>query len=310
MKKLISIVIPCFNEEENIEIIYSRLSDEMSKLNAYDFEVIFIDNSSTDSTVEILKKIALSDLRIKIIVNIRNFGYLRSPYWAMMQTSGSAVIGMACDLQDPPELICEFINHWEKGWKLVLATKPVSYTNPIVNFFRKTYYRFLNKISRVEIIKDTTGFGLYDKVVIDEIRKVDDPYPYIRGLISEFGYPVKTIPFDQPRRKKGISKNNFFTLFDLAMLGIVSHSKLPIRLATFLGIILSVSSFCVSIYYLIMKLLDWNAFPIGIAPLGIGIFFTMGLLFIFIGLLGEYIGSIHTYLQKRPVVIEKERINF
>ncbi|AGG32896.1 glycosyl transferase family 2 [beta proteobacterium CB] len=310
MSKLISILTPCFNESGNIEELYSRICRSIDSLTQYDFEIIFIDNSSEDDTVEILKKMAVKDHRIKIIVNQRNFGYLRSPYWGMMQTRGMATIAMSSDLQDPPELIPAFLAEWERGWKVVLATKPVSYTNPLLHFVRRLYYKMLDGISDIKLVRDATGFGLYDKEVLDQVRNIADPYPYLRGMICEFGYPIKTLPFEQPRRKSGISKNNFYILFDLAMLGIVSHSMLPLRLATFVGIGFGVFSFIVGAYYLLMKLLYWDAFVLGLAPLVVGFFFVSSLLLIFIGLLGEYIGSIHTYVRNRPVVIEKERINF
>jgi dolichol-phosphate mannosyltransferase len=227
-----------------------------------------------------------------------------------LQTTGDATVYLASDLQDPPELIPKFLEQWEKGWQVVLAVKPVSQTNFLVHRLRKMYYGLLQRISDVEIIQESTGFGLYDHKVIQELRKIQDPYPFLRGLICELGFPILTIPFAQPRRLRGITKNNFYSLFDIAMLGIISHSKVPIRLATFFGLILGLFSFCVALYYTIMKLLYWDSFPMGLAPLTIGFFLLMSLVFIFIGLLGEYIASIHTYIQQRPIVIEKERINF
>jgi dolichol-phosphate mannosyltransferase len=310
MSKLISILTPCFNESGNVEELYARICKSIDSLTQYDFEMIFIDNSSEDNTVEILNKMAAKDHRIKIIVNQRNFGYLRSPYWGMMQTQGMATIAMSSDLQDPPELIPLFLDEWERGWKVVLATKPVSYTNPLLHFIRRLYYKMLDSISDIKLVRDATGFGLYDKEVLDQVRKIADPYPYLRGMICEFGYPIKTLSFEQPQRKSGKSKNNFYILFDLAMLGIVSHSMLPLRLATFVGIGFGVFSFMIGAYYLLMKLLYWDAFVLGLAPLVIGFFFVSSLLLIFIGLLGEYIASIHTFVRNRPIVIEKERINF
>ncbi|MDP3122714.1 glycosyltransferase family 2 protein [Polynucleobacter sp.] len=310
MSKLISILTPCFNESGNVEELYARILSVIEPLKQYEFEIIFIDNSSEDDTVEILRKMATLDKRIKVIINQRNFGYLRSPYWGMMQTSGEATIAMSSDLQDPPELIPSFLAEWEKGWKVVLATKPVSYTNPWMHLVRRTYYHILDGISDIKLVKDATGFGLYDKVVLDQIRNIADPYPYLRGMICEFGYPIKTLPFEQPRRRSGISKNNFYILFDLAMLGIVSHSILPLRLATFFGLGIGLFSFLIGVYYLVMKLVYWDSFSLGLAPLVVGFFFINSFLFIFIGLLGEYIGSLHTFAKNRPVVIEKERINF
>ena len=309
-KKLISLISPCFNEEESIAELYERVCRVMSPFADYDFEYIFIDNASTDGTVAALKGIAAKDRRVKIIVNTRNFGHIRSPYWGILQTSGEATIYLASDLQDPPELIGEFIKSWEEGYKVVLATKPVSAANPVMHFLRMSYYRVLDKISSIALLKDTTGFGLYDKEVLDHLRAIGDPYPYLRGLICELGYEVKCIPFIQPRRMQGISKKNIYSLYDIAMLGVVSHSMVPIRLASLLGFVLGSVSVTLAVIFLILKLAYWNSFPIGIAPLVIGMFLMFGVVLLFIGLLGEYIGSIHTYVQRRPVVVERERVNF
>jgi len=309
-KKLISFISPCFNEEENVGELYERVCRAMDAFPDYAFEYVFIDNASTDGTVAALKGIAAKDHCVKIIVNTRNFGHIRSPYWGILQTSGEATIYLASDLQDPPELIGEFIKSWEDGYKVVLATKPVSATNPVTHFFRKTYYRILDKISDIPLIKDTTGFGLYDKVVLDQIRAINDPYPYFRGLICELGYEVKCIPFAQPRRMRGISKNNLYSLYDIAMLGVVSHSLVPIRLASLMGFVLGGISVMVAFAFLILKLVYWDSFPIGFAPIVIGMFLMFGVILLFIGLLGEYIGSIHTYAQRRPIVVERERVNF
>lgn len=310
MKPLISIVSPCYNEAENIGELYKQICNATLPLTQYQFEFIFIDNCSSDDTVNLLKCIASMDKRVKIIVNIRNFGHIRSPYWAMMQSSGNATIFIASDLQDPPSMIPQFISEWEKGWRIVMAIKPESQTNFLMHFFRKIYYRFLDNISEVSIIKDATGFGIYDKIILDHIRKIQDPYPYFRGLVCDLGYPIKTIKFNQPKRARGISKNNIFSLYDIAILGVISHSIAPIRAAGILGFIMGASSIFVAFIYIILKLLFWQDFPIGLAPLIIGFFFMFGLLFIFIGLLGEYVGSIHTYVRNRPIVVEKERINF
>lgn len=307
---LISIVTPCFNEEENVEELYRRVKSAVSDLNKYRFELIFIDNASQDRTVEKLRALAASDSSVKIIINARNFGHIRSPYYGILQSRGVATIYLASDLQDPPEMIPEFIGHWEKGYKLVMAVKPTSQGNAMMHALRKTYYRNLDRISEVNILHDSTGFGLYDKQVLDDLRTIEDPYPFLRGLIAELGYPVKTIPFEQPRRLRGMTKNNLYTLYDIAWLGIVSHSKLPIRIAAFAGFAIGLLSVLVAICYLILKLAFWNSIPVGIAPLVIGVFFLFGVQFAFIGILGEYIGSILTYVQKRPIVVEKERINF
>jgi dolichol-phosphate mannosyltransferase len=309
-KKKISFISPCFNEEDNVDDLYQRISTIWCANPQFDYEFVVIDNASTDHTVEKLKAIASSDPRLKIIVNTRNFGHIRSPYWGILQTSGDATIYMASDLQDPPELALEFIKEWESGYKIVLATKPVSEGNKFVHFLRKLYYRLLDGISDIKMIRDATGFGLYDKKVLDDIRKINDPYPYLRGLICELGYPIKTIEFKQPRRVRGISKNNFYTLYDIAMLGLVSHSLVPIRIASFLGLTIGFLSILMGAGFLIAKLIWWDYFPIGVAPIAIALFGLFGLLFIFMGLLGEYIGIIQTHVSKRPIVVESERINF
>lgn len=309
MKK-ISFVSPTFNEEGNVEELYRRVSAIWTQYPQYSFEYVIIDNASTDKTVDKLRTISSLDKRVKIIVNIRNFGHIRSPYWGLLQASGDAIIYLASDLQDPPELIPDFISEWERGWQVVLAVKPISEGSKVIHLFRKTYYRTLSKISDVELINDATGFGLYAKPVIEEVRKIGDPYPYLRGLIAELGFPVKKIQFNQPRRVRGVSKNNFYTLFDIAMLGIVSHSLVPIRIASFAGILIGLLSLFMGTIFLVAKLVWWDHFPIGIAPLIIGTLGLFGLLFIFIGILGEYVGSIHTYNQRRPIVVERERINF
>ena len=310
MASLISLSIPCYNEEENVDELYRRICDATDKISQYQFEFVFIDNASEDQTVKKLTFLASKDPRVKIIVNTRNFGHIRSPYWGMMQTRGEATIALASDLQDPPELIPQFLAQWELGWKVVLAVKPRSKTNFFVHRLRRLYYQVLDGIANIELVKDATGFGLYDKKVLDEVRKISDPYPYLRGLICELGFPIKTIPFLQPRRERGLSKNNFYTLFDIAMLGIVSHSLVPIRLASISGIVIGFLSLLVAIFYTMMKLLNWYSFPVGMAPIVIGIFLLFSLLFIFIGILGEYIGSIHSYVKNRPIVVERERINF
>jgi glycosyltransferase involved in cell wall biosynthesis len=312
MKKkfLLSIVSPTFNEEKNIEEFYLRVKKVISKIKKYQFEFILIDNNSQDQTVNKLKKLAKKDPSLKIIVNLRNFGHIRSPYYGILQSSGLATIYLASDLQDPPEIIPEFIKFWEQGFKIVLGVKPKSKTSIIVHLVRKFYYRFLNLISEVKIVHDSTGFGLYDKKIINYLKFLNEPYPFLRGIISELGYKIKEISFVQPKRQQGNSKNNFFTLYDIAMLGIVNHSKIPLRICSFLGFILGFFSFLGGICFLIFKIIYWNSFPIGIAPIIISIFFLIGMILLFIGVLGEYIISIHTYVKKRPLVIEKERINF
>ena len=310
MSTLVSLSIPCYNEAENVDELYRRICNAIDALDKYTFEFVFIDNASEDETVQKLSALAARDPRVKIIVNTRNFGHIRSPYWGLMQTKGDLTISLVSDLQDPPELIPQFIAEWERGWRIVLAVKPSSKTNFLVHKLRRLYYQILDGIANVDLVRDATGFGLYDRMVLDQLRKIADPYPYLRGLICELGFPIKTISFTQPRRERGISKNNFYTLFDIAMLGIVSHSLVPIRLASICGLVIGFLSFLVAIFYTVMKLLYWDSFPIGLAPIVIGIFLLFSLLFMFIGLLGEYIGSIHSYVKNRPIVVEKERINF
>ena len=309
-RTLLSIVTPCYNEEENVDELYTQVKAAIADQAKYEFELIFIDNHSQDGTVAKLKKLAEKDPMVKIIVNTRNFGHIRSPYYGILQSRGAATIYLASDLQDPPELIPEFIRYWEEGYKLIMATKPVSKGVAWVHALRKAYCRFLDGISDISLVADSTGFGLYDREVLNQLRQINDPYPFLRGLICELGYEIKTIPFVQPRRLRGISKNNLYTLYDIAMLGIVSHSKVPIRIAAFAGFALGMLSVIAAIVFLILKLLYWDSFPMGIAPVIIAIFFLFGIQLMFIGILGEYIGSIHSYLQRRPVVVEKERINF
>ncbi len=309
-KPLLSIIAPTFNEEENIEELYDRIKKTIAPIDKYNFEIIIIDNDSQDKTQEILRKIADKDKSFKVILNNRNFGHIRSPYYGILQANGLAAIYMASDLQNPPELIPEIIDKWENGFKLVMAVKPQSEGSAAFNFLRKTYYKILDKISDISVIRDSTGFGLYDAEVIEELKKIKEPYPFMRGLICDLGYKFDTIQFIQPSRKRGITKNNFYTLYDIGMLGIISHSKFPIRFAALLGFLIGATSFLIGLIYIILKLIYWDSFPFGIAPLIIGLFFFIGLQFIFISLIGEYIGSIHTYSQNRPLVVEKERINF
>lgn len=310
MKTLISILTPTYNEEENIELLYQKIKLVQEQLPQYDFEHVFIDNCSTDNTVAILKQLAIRDKTIKIIVNIRNFGHIRSPYHGLLQTSGNCVILLVADLQDPPELILEFLKKWEAGYKIVIGIKEKSKENKLMFFIRKMFYNLISKISETDQIKNFTGFGLYDRQFIETLRQLDEPYPYFRGLISELGFNRIEIPYTQPAREKGKTKNNFYTLYDIAMLGFVNHSKLPLRLASFIGFGVSALSFLVAITYFIYKLVFWYNFSVGMAPLVIGIFFFAGIQLFFLGIIGEYIGAIFTQVKRRPLVIEKERVNF
>ena len=308
--KLISVVTQCYNEEENIDELYQRIKAQLSNKPGYCYEHIFIDNASTDQSVARVKKIALKDPAVKLIVNTRNFGHIRSPIHAIFQAKGDAIISMASDLQDPPELIGDFLDKWESGFKVVVGVKPESQETLAMSLVRKIYYNTIGKISDIQLIPNFTGFGLYDRSVIEIIRKLDDPYPYFRGLIAEIGIDYASIPFIQPRRKRGITKNNFYTLYDMAMLGITSHSKIPVRLATMVGFVLALLSLGISLTYLVLKILFWDFFTVGTAPILISIFFFASVQLLFIGIIGEYIASIHTHILKRPLVIEKERINF
>lgn len=309
MAKLISIVTPCYNEEDNVVELCDRIAAVMRSL-PYEYEHILIDNHSTDRTVERVKAVAATDPHVKLIVNARNFGHIRSPYHGILQSNGDACVLIASDLQDPPEIIIEFVRRWEEGYKTVLAVKPESEESPLMFLMRKLYYRFVTAISEVPLVKNATGAGLFDREVVQILRKIQDPYPYFRGLVCEIGFPIATVPFKQPRRKRGITKNNFYTLYDNAILGITNHSKLPLRMMTIGGFGLSLLSFATALGFLIAKLLFWNSFQLGIAPILIGMFFFFAIQMFFLGLLGEYIGAIYTHVRRVPLVVELERVNF
>lgn len=308
--KTISIVTPCFNEEANIEQLYERIKAVLVSIPQYSYEIIFIDNASTDNTVLTIKSLIKNDINVRLIVNARNFGHIRSPYYGLMQAQGDAVVLMASDLQDPPELLSEFISKWEGGFKIVAGVKTTSEESRIFFLIRKSYYALVQRIADIKLINNFTGFGLYDKEVIEIMRRLDDPYPYLRGLVCEIGFDVAEVEFNQPVRKRGITKNNFYTLYDIAMLGITSHSKVPLRLAVFAGFCLSGLSLLLAFVYLVLKLVAWDSFQFGTAPLLIGLFFFSSVQLFFLGLLGEYVGSIHTQILHRPLVVEKERVNF
>jgi glycosyltransferase involved in cell wall biosynthesis len=308
--KLISVVSSCFNEEENVDELCHRIKAVFQKMEGYDYEHIIADNASTDQTVQILRRIAGQDKRVKIIVNSRNFGHIRSPIHAILQASGEAVIAMVSDLQDPPELIPQFIEEWEKGRKIVIGVKSASEESKIFYAIRSLYYFFVKRLAEIDMVEHFTGFGLYDRQVIEILRQIDDPYPYFRGFICDIGFERSEIKYLQPMRKIGLTKNNFYTLYDLAMLGITNHSKVPLRLATFFGFLTAFVSLLVGLFYLTYKLFYWYNFEVGMAPLVIAIFFFAAVQLIFLGIIGEYVGSIHTQVQKRPLVVEKERINF
>ncbi len=309
MKKL-SIVSGCFNEAGNVEELVEKVRVAMANLKGYDYEQIIIDNSSTDDTQNILRKLAAENPKLKIIFNARNFGHIRSPYYGMMQGSGDAVIYLASDLQEPPELIPEMVKQWEDGAKAVVAIKESSDESPLFFAVRRFYYLLVEGLAEIKTIQNFTGFGLYDRVIIEYCRSLNDPYPYFRGLIAEVGLPVTRISYHQPLRKRGFTKNNLYTLYDMAMLGITNFSKVPLRLAAMLGFATALLSLLVAFGYLLYKLFFWQNFPLGTAPLVIGLFFFASVQLFFIGILGEYIGAIHTQVLKRPLVVEKERINF
>lgn len=306
----ISVVTPCFNEEGNAEAVYEKVKAVFAGIPDVTYEHLFIDNASKDRTPEILREIASKDRNVKVILNTRNFGHIRSPFYGILQATGDAVILIVADLQDPPEMIVDFLREWQNGFKVVLGIKTSSEESALMFFIRKSYYNFVTRVSESELTKNNTGFGLYDRVVIENLRSIGDAYPYFRGLISELGYPAAKIEYRQPSRKRGVTSNNFYRLYDIAMLGITSHSKVPLRIATMLGFGMSLVGFLMAFAYLVAKLAFWDYFQLGMAPLLIGIFLFASVQLFFIGILGEYIGAIHTQVLKRPLVIEKERINF
>jgi len=308
--KKLSIVSGCYNEAGNVEELVSRVAKAMDTLLGYDYEQIIIDNASTDGTQEILRKLVSGNPRLKVILNARNFGHIRSPYHGMMQAGGDAVIYLASDLQEPPELIPDFVKKWEEGAKAVVAIKDSSDESPLFFAVRKLYYRLVEGLAETRTIQNFTGFGLYDRTIMEYCRSLQDPYPYFRGLIAEIGLPVERVSYHQPLRTRGFTKNNLYTLYDMAMLGITNFSKVPLRLAAMLGFVMAIMSLLVALVYLIYKLVFWYSLPVGTAPLVIGLFFFASVQLFFIGILGEYIGAIHTQVLRRPLVVEKERINF
>lgn len=308
--KLITVVTPCFNEAGNVAEVARRVRTVFESYPEFQREHLFIDNASTDGTVTELRALAESDPRIRVILNRRNFGHLRSPVHAILQARGDAVVALASDLQDPPELIPEFLSKWEAGAPVVLGVKKSSSESALFYAVRTLYYRLADRLSDVPLIEHATGFGLYDRSFLEALRQLEDPYPYVRGLVSDLGFTAEVVPYDQPLRLRGVTSNNFFTLYDLAMVGITSHSKVPLRLVTLAGFLLSALSFLVALVYFVYKLVFWSTFPAGIAPAVIGIFLLCSFQLFCMGLLGEYIAVIHTRVMKRPLVVEKERINF
>lgn len=309
--KTISIVTICYNEEGNIAEFYDRVKSLLEKeLSGYNYEIIIADNCSQDKTRSILKSLCAENKKLKVIFNANNYGVVRSGTNAFFSAHGDAIILMCSDLQDPPELIPEFIKKWEEGYKVVCAVKKTSEENLLMRLVRKLYYRLLAKFSETPLINDFTGFGLYDRCFVDALKKYHDPYPYFRGLVSEIGFKRCEVPFTQEKRQHGKSSYNFFSYYDFAMTGFVNHTKLPLRLAVFSGLVIGGISFVIAIAYLIQKLIFWDTFNFGMAPLMIGLFFFSAIQLIFIGILGEYIGAIWTQVKNKPYVIEEERINF
>jgi len=311
MKKLISIVIPTYNEEANIIELSKQIEFHMNNYNFnYNYELIFIDNCSTDNTQEIIKDLCLKNKKIKAIFNNRNFGYVRSPYYGILQAQGDAVLQINADFQDPPELIPQLINKWEKGSKVVFLKRISTNENFILQFIKKIFYSFINLISEIKLQKNVTGSGIYDKKIVLELKKMNDPYPYMRGLILEIVDKVDVLEFHQPKRNYGISKSTFYILFDYAMLGIIKHSKIPLRIMTISGFLMSFLSFLIGIFFLFYKFFYWDSFQLGLAPLVLGLFFGISVLIFMLGIIGEYVGLILTQVRNQPLVSEKERINF
>lgn len=310
MKK-ISVVIPCYNEQENVEAIAKAVSEQFSSaLPSYDYEIIFIDNDSTDDTRSIIRGLCSANPKIKAIFNAKNFGQFNSPYYAMLQSTGDATMLMAADFQDPPEMIPEFVKAREEGYKIAIGIKKSSRESRLMYSLRSMYYKAIKKFSDVEQIEHFTGFGLYDKAFINVLRGLDDPTPFLRGIVAELGYKRKEIPYEQPERRAGKTHNNFYTLYDAAMLSVTSYTKVGLRIATFTGVIIGAISFVIAVVYLIMKLIWWDRFPAGAAPLVIGMLFLGAVILFFIGFLGEYVLTINQRVMKRPLVVEEERINF
>lgn len=309
MKK-ISVVIPCFNEQENVTEISRAVVNELEKLKKYDYEIIFIDNSSTDNTQNLIENICAKNSRIKAIFNAKNFGQFNSPYYGLLQTSGDCTILLAADFQDPVEMIPKFIEEWENGYKIVIGIKNKSQENKFIYFLRSCYYKIIKKMSETEQIEHFTGFGLYDKKFIDVLKQLDDPSPFLRGIVAELGFKRKEIPYEQPKRRAGKTHNNFYSLYDAAMISFTSYTKVGLRLATFVGIAVGFISFIIGVIYLILKLVYWERFAAGTIPILIGMCFLGAIQLFFIGFLGEYILSINVRIKNRPLVIEERRINF
>ncbi len=310
-KKKIGIVIPCYNEQENIVGICKAVENEIiNSLPEYDYEILVIDNCSTDNTRVLVREICKQNKKIKAILNAKNFGQFNSPYYAILQSSGDCVIPVCADFQDPVEMIPIFVKEWEAGYKIVCGIKSASKENKIMRFFRTCYYKVIKKLSSVEQIEHFTGFALYDKSFVDILRDLKDPTPFIRGIVAELGFKRKDIEYTQQKRAAGKTHNNFFTLYDAAMLSFTSYTKAGLRIATFVGFSAAILSFLVGVLYLSMKLMWWDRFPGGTAPTIIILSFLCSLQLFFLGFLGEYIMNMNTRLMNRPLVVEEERLNF
>lgn len=307
----ISILIPCYNEQENVVAISKAVQEEIEKnLPAYDYEIVFIDNDSQDNTRPLLREICKQSSKVKAIFNAKNFGQFNSPYYGMLQTTGDCTICLCCDFQDPVEMIPSMVHEWENGAKIVSCIKEQSEENKIIRFLRTIYYKLIKKMSSVDQIEHFTGFGLYDKSFIRVLRDLKDPTPFLRGIVAELGYKRVSLPYKQAKRRAGKTHNNFFTLFDAAMLSFTSYTKVGLHLVTLAGMLLSVGSILVGLVYLILKLVHWDSFDAGMAPMVIGMFFLSAVQLLFIGFVGEYVMSINTRVMNRPLVVEEERINF
>lgn len=310
-KKTISIMVPTYNEEENVVLMYEALKNIFQKkLKKYDYEILFIDNKSLDKTRTLIRKICAKDKNVKAIFNAQNFGQFNSPYYGLISTTGDCTISVAADFQDPVEMIPKFVKEWENGYKIVIGIKNKSEESKIVYALRSLYYKMIKKFSEVEQIEHFTGFGLYDKDFIEVLKNLDDPDPYLRGIVAELGFERKEIPFTQPKRQRGKSSNNWYRLYDAAMLGITSYTKIGLRLATIVGFMISFLSVFVALIYLVLKLCNWNSFQAGIAPIIIGVFLLGGMQIFFIGFLGEYILNINQRIMHRPLVVVEEKLNF
>jgi glycosyltransferase involved in cell wall biosynthesis len=309
-KPLLSVVTSCYNEEENVRGLYEAVRDVMARHPKYRYEHIFIDNASRDGTRRVLRELCAADRNVKAIFNARNFGAVRSGIHVLLQARGVAVLGLASDFQDPPELLHDFIERWESGSKIVLGVKTSAAESSLFYGIRGWYYRLLGRISDAPPVVQSTGFGMFDRVVIEHLRRIGDPYPFFRGLLSEIGYDPALVPYHQPPRRRGITSQNFYSLYDQAFLGITSHSKVPLRAATMLGFVMGVISVLVAFGYLVAKLLLWDRFSLGVAPILVGFFFLTSVQLFFIGILGEYVGVIWTHVRNVPHIFELERINF